>query len=114
MISVVALECTSRNVFNNLLSKLVSLLKRNEFCSQVAMVLAIEIIYGETSERETWQRAINLAEKLATEYKDSWEEDTRETMGYFLFSAAVWAVVQFFHPSSERDVLTFLLYNNSY
>ena len=103
VVSAATFRCASRNVFNNLRSKIVPLLEKNEFYSQASMMLAIEIINGEKSDWETAQKAIDLAEKLATEKKDSQgETENRKVMGYYMLAAS-WAMA--IDDFSRKDIL---------
>jgi predicted amidohydrolase/DNA polymerase III delta prime subunit len=103
VVSAATFRCASRNVFNNLRSKIVPLLEKNEFYPQASMMLAIEIINEEKSDWNTAQRAIDLAEKLATEKKDLREEDPDiGAMGYYMLAAS-WAMAIDDFP--RKDVL---------
>jgi len=84
-----AFKCVSRNVFNDLRSRLVSLLEKNEFYKQASNMLAIEIINQETCEWENAQKAIDLAQKAA-EYEVSKKERV-SVLGYYI-QAATWAM----------------------
>ena len=96
VVSAATFMCASRNVFNNLRSKLVPLLEKNEFYPQASMMLAIEIINEEKSDWNTAQKAIDLAEKLATEKEDTF------AMGYYML-AANWAMAIDDFP--RKDIL---------
>ncbi len=61
-------KCVSRNVFNALQLKVVTLLEKNEFYSEAANMLALEIMY-EQPDWEIIRRAIDLAKNLADEYE---------------------------------------------
>ena len=103
VVSAATFKCASRNVFNNLRSKIVPLLEKNECYSQASMMLATEIINGEKSDWETAQKAIDLAEKLATEKKDSQgETEDRKVMGYYMLAAS-WAMT--IDDFSRKDIL---------
>jgi hypothetical protein len=103
VVSAATFRCASRNVFNNLRSKMVPLLEKNEFYPQTSMMLAIEIINEEKSDWDTAQRAIDLAEKLAIEEKDTRRErEDIEAMGYYLLAAS-WAMAIDDFP--RKDIL---------
>ncbi|MBE9594001.1 MAG: hypothetical protein IMF19_11055, partial [Proteobacteria bacterium] len=101
VVSAAIFRCASRNVFNNLRSKIVPLLEKNEFYAQASMMLTIEIINGEKSDWNTAQKAIDLAEKLATEEKNSREGDFK-AMGYYMLAAS-WAMAIDDFP--RKDIL---------
>jgi hypothetical protein len=103
VVSAATFKCASRNVFNNLRSKIVPLLEKNEFYAQASMMLAIEIINGEKSDWDTAQRALDLAEKLATEEKDTGEGELDvEAMGYYMLASS-WAMA--IDDFSRKDIL---------
>jgi len=103
VVSAAIFRCASRNVFNNLRSKIVPLLEKNDFYSQASMMLAIEIINGEKSDWNTAQKAIDLAEKIATEKKDLPEEyPDIGAMGYYMLAAS-WAMAIDDFP--RKDIL---------
>ena len=88
-VSGAAFKCTSRNIFDNTRSKLVSLLEKNEFYAAASHMLAIEIINEETSDRENVHRAIDLMEKSAAKCKIS-KKTRYSALGYYM-QAADWA-----------------------
>lgn len=84
-------RCVSRSVFNNLRSKLALLLEKNRFYTQTSLMLAIEIINGETPDSKSAQRAIDLQEKLAIEYSREQKERLWLALGHYM-QAATWAM----------------------
>ncbi|MBU7045906.1 MAG: AAA family ATPase [Theionarchaea archaeon] len=66
-----AFRCVSRNVFNTIRLRVATLLEKNEFYSEAANILAIEIMYEERPNSKAMQRALDFAERLANEYRQA-------------------------------------------